>query len=265
MTLNPYSGPWRPGSKGIAVIALKRIVSRARPDLFPWRAFDDVFNERLRAAVAELQKTHGILPTRGNVGSPTFYMLLRLTRAGYPHEPAYDSVASNLLAEAFQNLHPLQTPADKVSKSIASYCLEMEGFNARWHYLQHRPFRTLGVNPEAGGWSDCSEFATAAYFWARQQTGVAVPDPNGRGYDGEGNTDTLYATNQNHVSAPYAVGDLAIYGPASKTIHVTICRQAGDASTAIFTSNGSEAGPLPTRVGYWPSEFLAVVRPRLAP
>lgn len=264
MPTNLFSGPWGPGAHGVAIIALKRIVSRARPDLFPWRAFDNSFNERLRKAISTIQAEHKILPATGNVGLPTFNMLMGLKRAGHPTEHAYDQVAINLLEEAWQKLHPVETPEQKVRKSIAAYCSEMESYNARWHYLQRRPFRTLGVAPAAGGWSDCSEYATAAYYWARKDTGVYVPDPNGRGYDGWGNTDTLYANNRVHVGAPYAVGDLAIYGPSYKTRHVTICRQAGDSVTAIFSSNGSEAGPLACRP-FYRSDLLAIVRPRITP
>lgn len=257
-----YSGPWRKGDHSQAVIALKRMVSRARPDLFPWRLFDDAYNERLRVAISKIQVAHGIQGT-GNTGLPTFRMLLGLPRAGFPGEHSYDAAAIHYLEDAYGALHPVETPAEKAAKAIANYCLLMENYRARWHYLQRRPMQTLGVPPASGGWSDCSEFCTTAFYWARKTTGVYVPDPNHRGYDGLGNSQTLYQSNP-HVTGHYEVGDIAVFGPSYQTKHVTICRLAGNDSTSIFTSNGSEAGPLPCRPKYR-SDFLCVVRPRLAP
>lgn len=261
-----YTGPWRKGDHGVAVIALKRIVSRARPDLFPWRKFDANYNERLRHAISVIQAgaTPRIVPATGNTGEPTFRMLMKLYRQGHPKESAADATAVNLLEEAWGQLHPPVTPAQKVQDEIAAYCQAMETYNQIWHYLQRRAMTTLGVAPPHGGRSDCSEFATTALWWARKQTGVYVPDPNGRGYDGYGNTDTIWNTNRHNQVTTFQVADMAIYGASWKTDHVTVCRHAGDRNTAIFSSNGSEAGPLPTRV-YYRGDLLAVVRPRLVP
>lgn len=272
-TIDLFSGPWygpsnRRGRKayvGPAGRALKRIVSRAAPNLLPWAKFDEHYNRRLERGVAALQRQHDIAGT-GQTGEPTFRMLMRLRRHGHPDELAADSVTLNLLEDAWAILHPPVTPIQKVHDAIGDYCAEMEAYDAIWHYLQRRPFTTLGVKPYRGGRNDCSEYATDALFFVRQAIGIFAPDPNGRGYDGWGNTGTLYATNRARIirDGAFVNGDMAIYGPASKTRHVTICRSPGSSRTAIFSSNGSEAGPLPTRVNYR-GDLLAVVRPRLVP
>lgn len=273
MTIDLYTGPWRGPSnrssvapyKGPVAIALKRIVSRARPDLLKWQGFDDSYNRRLEKALAVLQRNHDI-PGTGQTGEATFRMLMKLKRHGHPDELAADNVALNLLEDAWAKLHPPETPLHKVQTALADFLLEMETYSAIWDYLQRRAMESLGVKPQHGGRSDCSEENTAAPFFMRTATGVFVPDPNDRGFDGYGNTDTLYATNKTRIvrDGRYQIGDMPIYGPAYRTRHTTMCRQPGTASTAIFTSNGSMAGPLPTRV-YYRDDLLAVVRPRLLP
>lgn len=267
-----WSGPWRgpsntkgvPAYVGPAAIALKRIVSRAEPDLFPWQGFDHFYNRRLERALAAIQRKHG-LPGTGQTGHATFLLLMRLNRKGHPGELAADATARNLFEDAWAKLHPPVTPLTKVHEAITDYWHGLISYGTIWHYLQRRPFTTLGVKPYRGGRSDCSEATTDAMFYARMVTGVFVPDPNGRGYDGWGNTDTQYAENRARtVHGAYAVGDLGIYGPASKTRHVVQCIKAGDAASSEWGSNGSESGPFAVRLGYR-SDLLAVVRPRLLP
>jgi hypothetical protein len=119
----------------------------------------------------------------------------------------------------------------------------------------------LGRAPEAGGTCDCSGHSTGAYYWARLETELPVPDPNGRGFDGYGYTGTLI--NNPKASSPYKVGDLALYGPSSSsTSHVTTCYAAGDASSSRWCSHGSEDGPYDVSLHYR-SDLLVVVRPPL--
>lgn len=272
-TVDLYTGAWYgPSNKqghaayhGPAAIALKRIVSRADPDLLPWTRFDDKYNRRLERGIAALQRKHDI-PGTGQTGRPTFNLLMRLPRKGHPHELAADNVAINLLEDAWAILHPPVTPIQKVHNELGDFLAEMEAYGTIWHYLQRRPFSTLGRSPHRGGYSDCSEMVAAACYYVRLAVGIFTPDPNGRGYDGYGNSDTLYAVNRHRTvtNGSYEVGDVGVYGLAYRTRHVTMCRVPGSSASAIFTSNGSEAGPLPTRVRYR-GDLLAVVRPRLVP
>jgi hypothetical protein len=119
--------------------------------------------------------------------------------------------------------------------------------------------QSLGDNPDKTIYSDCSEGATAAYYWAGQQTGYDVPDPNGNGYDGSGYTETLWDHNP-RCQSPYRVGDLALY--SSNGGHVTLCIGAGDGSSSQWWSNGSEGGPYQEPLNYR-SDLRGVVRPAL--
>lgn len=104
------------------------------------------------------------------------------------------------------------------------------------HYAQTRPipgtFKQSPVN------TDCSGFATIAY----RDSGA--PDPNGRGYDGQGYTGTLWSYGK-PVSKPQP-GDLVFYGEPSQTsAHVAVMINATEA-----IGHGSEGGPRRHRADY---------------
>lgn len=150
-------------------------------------------------------------------------------------------------------------------KLIAKFLRLSEQQRGRIHYTQHRPFDP-SVYPDVGFRGDCSSFATQAFYYAWDiLDGVPLQDPNGVvQYDGYGFTGTLLSTNHEHripMDRKFFVGDLAIYGSSMwNTKHVTVCRQNGVAASAIFSSHGSEAGPVPTRVRYR-ADLLGVYRP----
>lgn len=268
-----YTGPWygpsnhqgKKATHGKPIIAIKRTVSRARPDLFPWAEFNADYNRRLERALAQIQREHEILGT-GQLGEPTFRLLQKLHRQEHPHEMAMDNVAINLFEDEWGRLHPPVLPIKKVHDAIAEYWRGAVAYNSIWHYLQRRPFRTLGRAPHSGGYSDCSEMTTAALYYVRLATGIYVPDPNGRGYDGWGNSDTQWATNKTRrvLDGHYEIGDIGVFGPEWHTRHVVMCFEPGPPSVAVFGSNGSEAAPNETRI-YYRSDLLGVVRPILIP
>lgn len=250
----PYQGP--------VAIAYKRIASRANPDLIPWQGFDNRYNKKLERFMKDLQDKNNLDET-GQVGEPTYYALIKLKRKGHPGESAVDDVSRNILLHDYARRHPPKPPDIVLIKDcISEFLWEMVHNQSIWHYLQARPFRNLGRDPKAGGYSDCSEMVTCATYWVHTDIGLFVPDPNGNHYNGWGNTDTLWRHRSGTVHGLYQVGDYAIYGPNWKTKHTTMCRQAGTYATAIFSSNGSEAGPLDTKV-YYRNDLLGVVRPRL--
>lgn len=268
-----YTGPWHGVSNrqakkpthGPIAVALKRTVSRARPDLFPWKEFDDIYNRRLEHALATIQRDHDILGT-GQVGEKTFRLLQRLPRQGFPGEKAMDNVAINFFEDEWGRLHPPVTPLHRIHEAIRDYWEGVIAYRSMWHYLQYRPFQTLGRKPSSGGRSDCSEGTTDACYWVRLATGIYVPDPNGRGYDGWGNSDTQWATNHSRQvrNGAFEIGDIGVYGPQWKTKHVVQCIEAGSSRTSIWGSNGSESGPNETRL-YYRGDLLGVVRPILIP
>src|SRR5689334_2917158 len=86
--------------------------------------------------------------------------------------------------------------------------------------------------------TDCSGFVTLCYFLA------GAPDPNGRGYDGEGWTGTLLRALPEVDAADVRRGDLVVWG-AYPGRHVAIVLEPGD--DPLLCSHGSERGPLAIR------------------
>lgn len=272
----PYAGPFygpndpqgRGPDKSPAIRGIKRAISRWDDTVLPWAQFDDHFNKKLEDALKKYQKAHAIDAT-GQYGQGTHDSLEHAYRnraKTHPLEPAIDTVALMLMQDGYDLKHPPQTDEQKVRQNMANYLMSCEIERAKIHYLQQRPMRSLGDNPATGFYGDCSELVVAAYYWARTHTGLHVPDPSGYAFEGYGNTVSIYNNNRYRKVPTYGtfeIGDVALYGPFASR-HATICRAPGDAYHAIFTSHGSEAGPLPTRLRYRPDLF-AVVRPRLQP
>lgn len=266
----------KPSSDGPDVTAYKRTVSRA--GRWPWdpAGWDDAYSNAFAhgkaggnvadSGVAGVQR-QGQLDDTGWLGEKTFN-LLRSIRipAGLPHagEPAMDAVAVGLLEDAWQ-LFAGKPPGSlgDVEHAITDYLVRSIKSEPRWHYSQVRPMENLGVPPENEQRADCSTSSTDAYYWARKQTGVAVPDPNHNGYNGAGYTGTL--VNNPKCSSPYKIGDLGIYGSSTgNTTHVVTCHLAGSSSSAEWTSHGSEAAPYAVELHYR-GDLLCVVRPGIMP
>lgn len=144
------------------------------------------------------------------------------------------------------------TPTQKklVRKHIASYCARAETNEAAWHYSQQRPFHYIDSPSAKWVVADCSGYVSIVYHDAMHDLGVFLADPLGMRYTGWGYTGTeeawLRAHGKRVVAANgYLVGDIAIYDG-----HTTVCRKAGSAAVALWSSFGSERGPLPVKIGY---------------
>ena len=129
--------------------------------------------------------------------------------------------------------------------------------------LHHLGVDSYGLWVLALGLTFSSGYLALAFDWAMHQTGVYLASPlgaaHGWGYTGS----QLEWLRQNGRYAPpgkYLVGDMAIYGTPSNTVHTTICRKAGTAATAIFSSNGNENAPQPTKLAYHPDPVVGVFR-----
>jgi hypothetical protein len=159
---------------------------------------------------------------------------------------------------------PLNAEQRQIARTlIRRYCEKAEANSADIHYSQRRPMTHLGVPPSHEFTADCSGLVTSAFAWADKYTAFKVQDPNGAQFDynGYGYTGTLLAANaKRRVRGKYMVGDIALYGTSfGNTTHTCICRRAGDASSSVWTSHGSEAGPYPVRLNYR-SDLIVVVR-----
>lgn len=140
---------------------------------------------------------------------------------------------------------------------------------ARVHYAEVRPMVTrfihttaqlrAQVNKPAGVTMDCSESVTLLCKLA------GMLDPNGRGYDGTGNTATMLATLPHYTNPAAAdVGALCVFlsSPSDREgQHVAMVRQPG--ADPMLWTHGSEQDPSLHRLSWmasgWPSHvFLNV-------
>jgi hypothetical protein len=265
-----------PSIKGKDVIAYKRTICKLGR-WNPWDpdAWDQAFSNDFShgrgsgnvgdSGVAGFQRQMGIQPT-GWIGEQTFNAL---RYALVPQGPnvgtqAMDSVAVQMLNEAYDYFTaPPKPRIEDIEDSMYHYLYNSIASEPKLHYSQNRAMTHLGVAPGKGFTCDCSGHSTSTYYWAQQELGVTVPDPNGNAYNGYGYTGTLI--NNPKVGAPYKVGDLALYGPSTgDTSHVCTCMIAGSADESVWCSMGSEAAPYSVDLRYR-DDLLCVVRPGLTP
>lgn len=137
------------------------------------------------------------------------------------------------------------TPTEKknIRLAISNFCSRAEAARLSWAYTRRRPYTGLGVVPEANHQADCSSYCALAFYWAMHKTGLILPDPLNYHYSGYGFTGSQYDFLKTHPVPidKYLVGDMAIFGTASNTVHTSICRKGGTAETAIFSSNGHQS------------------------
>ena len=132
------------------------------------------------------------------------------------------------------------TQKTKVRAAMSSFCTTAENYRLRWYYAQVRPFHGFGVTADQPHTADCSAYVSLVFNWAMHHTGIYLPDPLNERYSGWGYTGTQYDYLHRHPAPvdKYLVGDMAIMGTASNTVHTLICRKAGSGATSIFSSNG---------------------------
>ena len=257
-----------PTPPSTAVEGLKRTLGRL--GAWPWNpdGYDDEYSNAFAhgsssgPGIEAVQAWAKINPT-GWIGKPTWNFLRSVRvpeQRTHGGEMAMDSKAADLIRQAaVQPPTPDENQQETVQRCMQDYCRRALANAGNWHYRQARPMQSLGDNPDGVIYSDCSEGATATYYWAGQQTGYLVPDPNGNNYDGSGWTGTLWSNNP-PCQGPYRVGDLALY--TGNGGHVTLCIIPGDSTSSRWWSNGSEGGPYQEPLTYR-SDLQGVVRPPL--
>ncbi len=259
-----------PVLQGDDVTAIKRVVSHAQRWL-PWAPsqWDNRYSKPFAmgkgtgmvgdSGVRGFQRQEGLAQT-GEVNDETYQ---RMRRARIPvgprqGDPILDAISAKLINQAIAEMSPAGKTA-KVQAAITDFCERAEAVEELWHYTQRRPFDGFGVAPERNHENDCSGYVILAYYWARQVTGILVPDPSKYRYTGYGNTWDDLDGHTRVVSGNYIVGDLANYDG-----HVTVCRKPGNASTSVWSSFGQEAGPEATML-YYRGDLRYVCRPSLLP
>jgi hypothetical protein len=151
---------------------------------------------------------------------------------------------------------PVLTPTEKrnLRAALAAYCETAEQHQAAWTYSQARPF-SYG-KPEGPCDCDCSGYVGRIFQWAAKEAGVKIADPLGGTWNGYGWTGSLENWLRAHAGTVttqgYLVGDLALFGPGGHAYtsdsHVIVCRKAGSAESSLWSSNGEESAPEPTRL-----------------
>lgn len=255
---------------GDDVTALKRAISHAQRWL-PWAPsqWDNRYNTPFAvgkgtgmvgsSGVRGFQRQEG-LPQTGNVDDVTYQHIRRSLIPEGPRQGAHilDPVSIDFIKAAILELSP-SGKEQKIREAMTDFCQRAEAVEELWHYTQKRPYTGLGVAPERSHENDCSSYVMLVYYWARQVTGTLIPDPSGYRYSCFGNTFDDLDGHPRVYSGNYLVGDLAHYDG-----HVTICRKAGNASSAMFSSFGQESGPEAQPL-FYRGDLRFVVRPRLLP
>lgn len=189
------------GVRGADVVAHKRAVSRWNPHAYPWGRFTDFYGPHFDTAVRTFQRAHRI-PATGAIGTRTHAALeLAHAKAG---GPAFDALAVSLAKDFCHER--AQTPEDRVREAIVAAGFYWYSHRSGIAYSQHRPIQ-MPLPPSVPTMWDCSGFVTACH-----RAGGA-PDPNGRGYDGQGYTGTLMSHGVRVTSVRgMKPGDLVFYG-----------------------------------------------------
>lgn len=269
----PYTGPYGlAGSgfkaKGPTAEALKRFFWRlGKIDDKDVPDFDRHYNRMLWELVADLKINQGIrpkaLPRDGSYGKEVWeHVRTRRVPAG-PHKGEYAlDFYSRKIVQDEAHLTSSSSDVAKVQSFIREFWLKAIAVNWKWHYSQNRLFDPT-VDPEDGGYSDCSAMIVQSFNYAQRKSGIVVPDPAKWKYSGAGNTD-MYEDDHPRIGSPFRIGDL---GHFHSERHVICCIKPGTFTTAQWGSNGSENAPdlISSLASYYrfPEEFMFVVRPPL--
>jgi len=168
-----------------------------------------------RDQIKEVQRRHN-LHVDGILGEHTWAAMQNLmARDGYA-QYIWHNLPKLITASAWQD-------------KLRLYALFTYGHRDAIHYSQQRPMRGMYCPPGLNAYMDCSEGVTNAYKCA------GLPDPNGYGYNGTGNTSTLLAHGQRVGLSDLRIGDLILY---ANPWHVSMA-----ISHSQVWSNGSEGGP----------------------
>lgn len=261
--------PPTPGEtfRGYDVLAYKRIVARAGRwgwdptnwDAVYWKVFAlGVGTGNVGSSGVRGVERQEKIKEDGVINDELYQKFRRILVPDGPHkgEHAMDGESVRLLNMAIREYGP-GAEERKIREAMADFCQRAEVNEEHWHYTQKRPFTGLGVEPEKSHENDCSSYVVLAYYWAKEVTGLRVPDPSGYNYAGYGNTWDDLDGHERITSGNYLVGDLAHYDG-----HVTICRKAGDADSSVWSSFGTEFGPDGLKL-YYRDDFRKVVRPPL--
>jgi hypothetical protein len=231
----PFERELREGMVGKDVVAVKRALRAWKPTSISNKT--NTYGPGAVKAVAAFQKAHGKAAT-GVYDKATHALLA----------PFFDSFGVFLLMHSEAAEPPPRRKLVMAAFALYNYHRD----TGKMHYTEdNRRMSVVRFKEKVPFsrviWEDCSSFVTACYFLA------GVPDPNGRGYDGQGYTGTL--GQHGKVVATAFPGDVVLY-PNQKVrgwpwAHTTIA--VGDDVTKPATgciSHGAEGNPSLLKIDY---------------
>lgn len=130
-----------------------------------------------------------------------------------------------------------QASITQVRQVMVSNCQWGVAHRAQIHYAEIRPYpltppHTLPFT------TDCSGFATMMARWS------GAADPNGFGFNGSGNTDTMLAHSPHISRQETQPGDYVVFG-VNPSVHVVVLVQsAAGGDGALCVSHGQEGDPI---------------------
>jgi cell wall-associated NlpC family hydrolase len=169
------------GFQGEDILAHKRAISRARPDLYEWTNFTDVAGGYFIEAVQKWKKSKGLGSTPV-LGGRAHEVLERTHRKDHADQWAFDQIAIKQAQDYYDSV--TISPEDRIR--AAGVAAGFFWYAHKWNipYSMFRPM-ALGKPPYVLPRIDCSGFATNCHYAGGGK------DPNRRGYDHLGYTGTL--------------------------------------------------------------------------
>lgn len=214
-----FARKMREGDTGRDVLAHKRAVSRAFPELYPWpkRGFSNFYGEVFGNAVKGSCLVMGISPKRA-IDLEYHEHLERRKKRRDKTEWAFDPYSIKL-AKDYYDYYQKQ----EVRQRIIEAGFFWYNHRKEIDYDQFRPYQKCKP-PQVPTMWDCSSFVTNCYY------GGGAPDPNGRDYDGAGYTGSLLSHGKVISITQLKPGDLIMYGfsrgkpgfPVGSPTHVSL-------------------------------------------
>jgi hypothetical protein len=130
-----------------------------------------------------------------------------------------------------------QTSITQVRQEMVSNCQWGVAHHAEIYYEEIRPYPLI-PKYTLPFTTDCSGFATMMARWS------GATDPNGSGFNGYGNTDTMLAHSK-HISRDESQpGDFVVFGLNPSTHVVTLVQSAAGGNDAQCVSHGQPGDPI---------------------
>lgn len=205
----PFSRTMREGMHGDDVKAVKRAISRWDPNVYAWHEFNDYAGPFLIKAFVEFKtRNFSQIGNKTEAFGERPWNLLETKHAeGKPGEWAFDARAIQLARDFYNDF--TTTPEERTRNAMVAAGFFWYAHKWGISYSQMRPM-AMGKPPYVPPRWDCSGFVTNCFYAG------GAPDPNGRGYDGQGYTGTLMGRGTVVGSiTDLSPGDLIFYGYSS--------------------------------------------------